>query len=510
MSAFRNTLHTVLLILSATLAGCGGGSGGGSVAGIGGTGQIASGTITAFGSIFVNGIEFFDVSNATCIIDGVNRSGANCQADLQLGMVVEVNGSFDSATGSGSAVQVVYDDDVDGPVNGIVPVNPGPADVIRTFTVLNTSVQIDSASTKFSGAKGFNNLADNDVVEISGFFDNAGILHATYVNTKNAAFVNDSTLVEVKGNVSGVTPASGASAAGDTFVVTALNGATLNIVLGASGADLSDVPGGAVQNNMFVEVRGTYNQGTGIITANLVQQENIAIGSDGDEVSVEGLVTGFISPGAFMVDGQSIDASSATFSPTTLATQLANGIKVEVEGSISGSTLIASKIESRDNGIKAEALVFSVDAAAGTVTLQFNGGDKLVVQVNSQTQMEDKLDATPDLNLSIIQPGDFLEVRGFINTDPASDITASEIRRNTPDDEVLQGPLDGPVTTGVVSILGVQFTTDALITTFDDGASNSATFYATVSAGCIVKAEDGTSSTLPDAIADEVNLESCP
>jgi len=144
-------------------------------------------------------------------------------------------------------------------------------------------------------------------------------------------------------------------------------------------------------------------------------------------------------------------------------------------------------------------------------TLQFASGDSLVVLLNNQTQMEDKTDTTPALNLSIIQPGDFLEIRGFLNTDPMIDVTASEIRRNTPDDDVLQGPLDDPVTTGVVSILRVQFTTDVINTSFDDGNSDSATFYSVVQPGCIVKVEDGDApATLPDSIADEISLESCP
>jgi len=144
MSAFQKVLLPVLVIFTSLLTSCGGGSGGGSVAGIGGTGQIASGTITGFGSIFVNGIEFFDIDSATCVIDD-NDSTGNCQANLQLGMVVKITGTNDGSTGN--ATQIIYNDDIDGPISGLVALIPG--NVTRTFTVLGTTVLIDSASTAY-------------------------------------------------------------------------------------------------------------------------------------------------------------------------------------------------------------------------------------------------------------------------------------------------------------------------------------------------------------------------
>ncbi len=136
MSAFHKMLQTLLVVLTVLLSGCGGGGsagGGTNTAGIGGTGRIASGTITGFGSIFLNGTEYFGINTANCIIDDNDRTG-NCQQNLELGMVVEVTGTIDGTTGI--ATQVIFDDDVDGPVSGISAINPG--DVTRTFTVLNT------------------------------------------------------------------------------------------------------------------------------------------------------------------------------------------------------------------------------------------------------------------------------------------------------------------------------------------------------------------------------------
>ena len=62
-------LFSVFLLISCDSGGGGMTAGGG----IGGTGIISSGTITAFGSIVVNGTEF-DTSNAAIIVNGKERS----------------------------------------------------------------------------------------------------------------------------------------------------------------------------------------------------------------------------------------------------------------------------------------------------------------------------------------------------------------------------------------------------------------------------------------------------
>ncbi len=505
MSAFHKFMGTVSILLAATLAGCGGGSGGGTTtAGIGGTGQIASGTVTAFGSIFVNGIEFFDVDTATCIIDGNDSSGA-CQGNLELGMVVKVTGSVNGATGN--ATQIVYDDDVDGPISGITPstANLGPADVTRSFTIFNIPVLIDSAATTFSGARDFSTLTDNDVVEVSGFFDNNGVLHATYLRYKGG-LVLGATSVELHGTVTATTPAAGASAAGDTVTV---NGITATL---AAGVDLSDVPGGTVRSGDLVEIRGTLT-GASAIDADRIEQEDARIGGDGDEVSIEGLITHFVDAGNFRVDGQAVDAGSAVLEPLNL--QLANGVKVEVEGTISGSTLVATKVEARGNDIKLEAEVASRDTVANTVTLQFANGT-VTVQLNNQTQMEDTM-AGGMITLGAVQAGDFLEVRGFLGDNPAAPVVASEVRRSALDDAIIEAPVDSFVSNAGVTLLGVPFDTVNGTTVFLDETGGSelviseAQFYAGLQAGCIVKIQDSnTPLATADGIADEAELESCP
>ncbi len=118
-----------LFIVVAAGCGSGGGGGGGLAGGIGGTGAVAQGAITGFGSIFVNGIEFETDSSSFDVDD----DSVATEGDLALGMVVTVIGTINNDGVTGSASSVEYDDEVEGPV-GNDPLED--ADMItRTFTV---------------------------------------------------------------------------------------------------------------------------------------------------------------------------------------------------------------------------------------------------------------------------------------------------------------------------------------------------------------------------------------
>jgi hypothetical protein len=348
---------TVSLIIAFTMAasGCGGGSGGGGgqAAGIGGTGKIASGTVTGFGSIILTDGEY-DIDNATCNVDDQDTS-AQLECGLEIGMVVTVTASsFDDATRTGVATSVLHDDDVEGPVAGLIPDG-----TTQRFTVLGVTVVVDAASTEFDDSfAGFNfdSIADNDVVEVSGLFDANGVLNATYIE-KKGVLVPNTTQVELKGTVSNAGSGAGE---GDSFTVNGIN-VTIDI-----GADLSDVPGGVVMDGMFVEAKGVFVN-AGQVNAFEVEVEDDVIGDDEDDVSIEGIISEFNGINDFKVSGQAVNASSATLEPATL--QLGDGLRVEVEGPIISGVLVAEEVEAEGGDIKVNATVSSVLPANNTVTL---------------------------------------------------------------------------------------------------------------------------------------------
>jgi hypothetical protein len=490
------------------LTGCGGGGSSDSgLAGIGGTGKIASGTITAFGSVFVNGVEY-NTDGAT--FDVNDSSGT--ESDLRVGMVVTVTGTVSDSTGNANSI--VYDSEVEGPVSGLAPLTAGAT--ARSFTVQGIDVLVDSTATIFDNSSpgfSFDTLANDDIVEVSGFFDASGIVRASYID-KTGDFDPGNTEVEMKGTVVGATGANGTASFGESFT---LNGITINIG-DTSSTDLSEVPGATVTNGMFVEVDGLWVDATTVDAAR-IELEDDSVGDDGDEVSLEGLVSGFSGDlTLFFVNGQPVSATTASFEPANL--QLANDVRVEVEGEINSSgVLIAESVESRGGDVEVQAVVTSLAVPnpslnEGSITLLLvNNTQQLTVQSNSRTQYEDKTQVTERLRLTDISPGDYLEIRGLV--DDTGAVVASEVRRDgvngddlSDEDVVLQGPVgSSSLLESSITILGVTFATDGS-TEFEDlfeRSVDSSTFYGFLSPGTLVEIED---ENVPgNGIADEASLE---
>lgn len=478
----KTSLQNITLALATGMliacGGGGGGGGGGGIAGIGGTGISVAGTITGFGSIFVNGIEF-ETGSASVSID----DNPGVESDLQLGMVVLVDGTLNAGGITGTATSVTFDDEVQGPISAI---STGPDGLIKTLTVLGIQVRVEKATTVFDDVT-FDTLAVNDVVEVSGFPDNSGLLLATRVEKKEN-FIAGASEVELKGVVTGLS--------GTTF---SLGSFTVEF----GGADLSDVPGGVISNGLEVEVKGTLAGTT--ITATRIKQDDDLFADNVDKVSLEGIITDFVSNGDFRIAGQRIDASGATFDPAGLV--LGNGVEVEAEGPIVNGILQAIKVEARGGNVKIDATVQSVNSTAGTITLQFVPGN-VTVQVTSQTSLRDDLGIADPFTLAGVAAGNFLEIRGFV--DGSGNIVADEIRRDNTDDDILQGPADSCTAGSDVVIFGLSFGLVNGVTTFEDEndvplADSTAFCNAVNSSSFFVKVKDDQSSR--DGIADEAELE---
>jgi hypothetical protein len=317
-----------ITVICLFLAGCGGG-GNSSLAGggIGGTGITASGAITGFGSIFVNGIEF-ETAGASRDVDGVTSvsDGTDDDTVLGIGMVVTVTGTLNDDGLTGTAENIQYDDAVQGPVLGpIIEVDT----LTRSFTVMGISVIMHMGSTVFSNVD-FDTLQSNDLVEVSGFFDADGALQATRIVRIDGSEID----VEVKGTVTGL--------AGAVFVLAVDFAAATTYTVDATAAEL---PAGGLADNQYVEVKGT-------LTGTAIDAKSVELKSGGftdtEYASIEGIVTDFIDIGNFRVAGQPVDASVAEFIPAGLVGNLGDGMEVEVDGAIQGGVLMASRVEADD------------------------------------------------------------------------------------------------------------------------------------------------------------------
>jgi Domain of unknown function (DUF5666) len=149
-----------------------------SSAGIEGTGRyamVAHGRITAFGSIFVDGVEY-DIAQANIHVNGHSARATQ----LAVGQIVTVQGFVNGAK-AGTAHKVTYTGDVVGPVSQ-VDVTAG------TFTVLGQTVAVNANTLFGEGIQpaGIAALQPGTGVQVSAFAQASGELLASRIDLQTA------------------------------------------------------------------------------------------------------------------------------------------------------------------------------------------------------------------------------------------------------------------------------------------------------------------------------------
>lgn len=326
----RARLRNLLLMAWAlvVVTACGGGGGGGvaSSGGTGGTG-VSYGPVTGFGSVFVNGVEF-DTTNSTVTLNG--SPGPDTATDphrgLMVGMVVKVDGTFDSNSTTGTAASITYKNNLVGPVSSIISIGTG----ILNAVVLGQNVIIDSQTT-LSGitfdALSLSNVIGN-VFEVSGLVDNNGNIHATFVEWKAASFDPSSMELEVKGTIQNLDSVL------ETFKI---NDLTVNY-------SLASLPTGGLANGRFVEVKGVSFIGVALAATNVALDDNTLGVTDASVAQTQGFVTAMTSPSQFTVGGQPVQTTAFTVFEGGSASNIALGKKMKVDGILVGGILTAMKI----------------------------------------------------------------------------------------------------------------------------------------------------------------------
>jgi hypothetical protein len=331
------------LLGPALLSACGGGGGDDAAAGGSDAQSYTSGPISGLGSIIVGGVRFEDNSARVEDDDGNSRS----RSLLQLGMVVEVSSSsIDDSTGRAVAGLIRFGSELKGPVASI-------DSAAQTIRVLDQTVEV-RAETVFDAALvgGFAALAVNQILEIHALFDSAS---GRYLATR----------IELEDSTSEYRLRGLISALDSTAKTFRINDAVINY----ASADISDAP--ALADGQRVRVRLQTAQVNGQWIATRVRRgvRNI----DGvNDARLRGFVDAFTSPQQFQVNGIAVDASNATRVEGTVR----EGALVEVRGSVSNGTLVASRVKVIDrlgDEIKRFELhgnVSALDTAAQTFMLR--------------------------------------------------------------------------------------------------------------------------------------------
>lgn len=371
------------LALGAGLSGCGGGSTNLAGGGTSGTG-ISQGSVTAFGSVVVNGVEFSTAGPDTEI-----RVPGNDQAtetDLAVGMVVTVRGDWNPTTGLGTAERITYEDALRGPVSEIQP-------SAGTFRILGQLVRI-SANTVFDlGVDAQTPLAalnDGDHVAVSGHFAADGVLRATRVERPAALET-----VRLRGVVQAVDPES------NRF--TLAGGQTVDYDNLAEGGPELDPP----SDGDTVIAEGTLSGGVLLAEALRLLDAAQPVAEAGAEVELEGLITDGTDWEAFSVSGQPVVTQSPQGRPADSA--FATGLRVEVEGRIDNAgRLVAEEVKLRPEGdLELEDIIADIDGDR-----QFILRTGVPVQTTATTVFDlDEGDRRPAFGA--LDDGDPVEVDGY-------------------------------------------------------------------------------------------------
>lgn len=376
------TLMAVTLLISAA---CGGGSV--SVAGVG-SGGTGIGVNTGLGSLIVDGIRHNDSAASYWSEQEQGPAMAMAPTGATVGQSVEF--AYD---GNGSITSALVSPELVGTVT---------AAGVNSVTVLGTSVFINNDAalapvTRFIGYASLASIKVTDRIEVHGLLktDSLGVvsLQATlivqqpfvpgvrltgYVTQYNAT----SGILRIGSNAVNVgaatiSPAGAALANGELITVwsnadpagSTINASTIrikslagtsqnvtmsgamtnftsaasfqirNLTVDASKAEIA--PSGAMLGaDKYVVVTGNFDASSNKVTASRV---TVFTSSAPTKVELHGTVANFVSNSSFTVRGVVLDAGAATFTGGTAA-QLANGVFVEVHGTVTNNTVHATSV----------------------------------------------------------------------------------------------------------------------------------------------------------------------
>lgn len=434
--------------------GAGGGGAGGSgdlsvasggEGGISGTG-IAYGTISAFGSIWVNGVEY-DTTTATLKLgDGSTVA----QAALRVGMVVLVDGSV----GGANAIDVTVDEPLKGAVEQVL-------DASR-MVVMGQIVRI-SPQTTFEGAVV---PVVGDRVHVHGLVAGDGTVDAGYVEKRPGG-------VAAPFAVKGVVKAH--DTVGQTFQIGTLT-------VSYAGATLSNLPAGS-WNGLQMLVRNGNCAGNpvcGTLTALRVERVGPQPGAIA-EAELEGYVSS-VGGGGFVLGDQTVLTNGATVYRHGTSADVAVGVRLSVRGSIAAGVLTATRVTLADSA-RIEADIATTNGSQITLV----GLPGVTVTLDANTVFKGKNGITAPAGLLA---GHHLRIRGVAS---GSTVRAAEVelRSTSPDTRViLQAPL-GAFADPQITLLGVAVDTSPLADgDFADLAEapvSRAVFFGALANGAVVK-----------------------
>ena len=351
--------------------------------GIGGSG-VVMGSITGFGSVYINGVEY-DTSNTQFYRDGKRAK----QDDFSLGENIEMTGSVDALTGTGVADKISYDSDIKG--------------VVTVASSDNHSLRImgqDVETTPLTVLNGFEQLQDltiENYVEVSGSRNSEGVLIASSIKLIAPFFMNNSSSIAIEGEITRINEDLKMILVQDTIVdysaVEDLNSAENKPKIG-----------------QYVEVESALNyiQDKILIASSIHSETPYQRFEKGTLLAVKGLVTDFDLnfPSHFRVAGQPVVITDKTklitgklddiFSDTILSVE---GLVNENGELVASTVVVLPLVQEKESGI-----IESID----NNKIRLNGKD---IIINTSTLLIDQSSQKrKDIKIENLLVGTHIEV----------------------------------------------------------------------------------------------------
>jgi hypothetical protein len=397
---FRFVLLSVLI--SVLLTSCSGGESGTGITGS--DPKVSVGVITGFGSVFVNGVEF-DTSHAEI---NVNESDATEQ-DLSIGMVVAVVGSADRAGVVGKADAVYYESEV----RGIVSQNnqDGTLDIMGQMVKYDTETVFESDDDTVTVIE---DIPEGAVVEVSGYRTGDNTLHATHMTLVSNTYTTGAELT-VKG-----------------VVTTGLSNGKFSMgsltIAVDSSTQFAGIPNQQLTPGTVIKVKSIRGVLNNELQTDIIESGTSDYVSVGDTVDIEGLVMNAgVTPSEFLLNGFRVYFSNQTKFKGGTASDLADGVKAEVEGML----LTQNEIEAKEISFRQTAKLDLIAPVTSINTVD-NQVDMsgVIVKLTNKTLLkdDDKTTKVKKFSLADLNEGDKVKIKAY-QDNLSMEIIATQFRR---------------------------------------------------------------------------------
>ena len=395
--------------------------------------STVTGVITGFGSVFVDGVEY-ETDDSGFTVDG--RSAT--EDDLAIGMVVTLNGTVNPDGSTGWASHVSFDNELEGAVVENNVLTDG------TLNIMGQTVKIDAETifeSKIPGVTTIEQIVAGNIVEVSGFPNGSGTIHATRLELKNSAHHSNETM-EVKGVIANL----------DTQNQTFTLG---NLTIDYSNAFLEHIT--SLNNGLYVEVKSNQPLNGTTLNAGKVELEGSGSlerhGDDGDELEFEGIVVSLGNDSSFVVNGQTVFYNNRTEFEHGTLNDLVVDARVKVEGRFNrNGELLAEEVEFRARSrYEVSGHIESIDNDDKSINIMGSN-----ISLNNHTIMKDDRDDAMEpvryFDIDDLASDDWVEIKFY--QDDNGNLVATKFERDDNDDNYLD---DWSVEGYVTSIDNVNF-----------------------------------------------------